>query len=173
MNVSMLLVDKGSGRYSYHAEPASVPDVVLSLPLGKCAHYYFKMDEETKKSDRVLCGKPVSTNKATGLLCEFHQSQLHPMKRLPVVTVPVDARNLLIYDRHHEKATDLRLHDARSMRHITNKRPKNDWDAPLDSFIAFTKEMGWTTAAVRQHLTEELGWELFDPRTVYVLKQLL
>lgn len=174
MKVQMLLVDKGSHRYRHTAAVApALPDVVLSLEVGQCAHYNFRPNE-TGNMRKVYCTNAVVLAYGTGLLCEFHQRMLAPASPEKITSpVAVDARSLVTQDKRERQPTDLYLADPVKMRRITNKRPANHWEIILDQYAADIKAVnpdGITVAAIVHHLQEDLGWDIIDPRAVHLLK---
>lgn len=169
MNVEMLLVDKGSKRYRRQDQTAQAyPDVVISLKKGVCAHYHYAVNQETQKTGRFYCIETAATDRGNGLLCERHQQMLFPFHKKGT-TAPglIDAADLVRRDKR--KSTDLVLHNPAAMRSITNKRPADDWKAPIETFVNRLKAAGATRAAVQKIILEDLEWDLFDARSVKIL----
>jgi hypothetical protein len=174
MVVSLLLVDKNSRRYRPHTDqkvkPKALPDVVVSLPKGKCAHYHFFVNEQTGLSEKVYCTNDALKDRANGLLCNLHTAMVFPTQKKPAQFSVADGAQIAIEDAANKLPTDLHLVEPVKMRRVTNKRPRNDWDVALDQLAIDLIDQHYTAAGVRQLIEEDLGWDLTDSRTVYLLR---
>lgn len=178
MNVRMLLVDKNSRRYRPHADKEksarkALPDIVLGLERGKCAHYHLYLNPTTNANEKVYCTIDALTDRPNGLLCHVHQQMLFPTKKMPVATAYVEAKDIVAEDTRSRRDTDLCIGDPVKMRKFTNKRPANDWEVVLDQYASDIKESYGdeaTLEVLQKHVVEDLGWELFEPRSIHLLK---
>ena len=177
MKVTLLVVDKNSHRYGRHAvsgvAPKGLPDVVMLLDKGKCAHYHFYLNPKTNLQEKIYCNNDVLSDKANGLLCGVHNALLFPTQKKPVEIGTVTGAEMVRHDLEARTPEDRVLIDPVRMRRITNKRGRRDWDDALDSLAIELLQKGYTAAAVRNMIDEDLGWELFDARTVYLLKHFI
>lgn len=173
MKVQMQLVDKGSHRYSQIvAKQKPQPNVVLSLEAGRCGHYQFILGEGGVY-EKSYCNGDADLTKANGLLCSYHDSVLFPTLKKGNITATWNASDVILHDNKRKQPSDWDLSNPNRQRREVNKRPANHWDLLLDKMAEELKGREFTTEAVRELIAEDLGWDLTDARTVYLLKKFI
>lgn len=174
MKVQMQLVDKGSHRYrtQVEAKPKTYPDVVISLEPGMCGHYHFDVGEGGGY-EKFYCNDAADLTKANGILCTRHQQALFPLDKKGNITATWNAYDVIFHDNNRSQKTDWDLMNPKRQRREVNKRPADHWNKILDKMAEELKAREFTTEAVRELIAEDLGWDLTDTRTVYLLKKFI